>query len=318
MGQGVQIIQSGVRVVRWGIVAAAVCVFALSANAQEPQHAVPEVMIGAPELTPGLRSSLDGKYLESALSTEDNAIIDKALALDPASFFNAPVKRLRLPSLTTGKSLDMSRTDRPDGSGTVTVNKPLVPEWDATIGADIGLAANAPSIYSYNPDNPFEVTRLDRSSGAAWASVGVARFANIDARVDPNNEQGRIGTTFKHSLPVGDKFAITMQSRYSVTESLGTPQAAPSDIPLRFVPANDPAAPVPRVWDNENIAKFDILPTGTTLGAGLSTTSTDPVTHNKLSAEQKIYGPLGLATTVTDIGRSSESKSLSARLKLTW
>lgn len=252
---------------------------------------------------------------EPALSPEDSAIIDKALALDPNSFANAPVKPLRLPSLANTKGLDLSRTDRPDGSGTVIVKKPLGTDWDANVGADLGLAANAPQ--SYGPNNPLGVTRNDRGSGAAWASLGVPNFATVDARVDPNNEQGRLGTTFKRSLPIGDRFAVSVQSRYSLTETLGQPQAAASDIPLRGAPVSDPAL-APRVWGNENVAKFDILPTGTTLGAGLSSTSTDPVTHNTLSAEQKIYGPLGVTTAVTDFGRAGENKSVRARLKLTW
>jgi hypothetical protein len=99
---------------------------------------------------------------------------------------------------------------------------------------------------------------------------------------------------------------------------MGTPQATASDIPLRIAPVGEPAQPESRVWGNENIAKLDILSTGTTLGAGLSSTSTDPVTHNRLSAEQKIYGPLGVTTAVTDFGRPGESKSVNARLKLTW
>ena len=61
------------------------------------------------------------------------------------------------------------------------------------------------------------------------------------------------------------------------------------------------AAPPPRVdtadtkiWGSQKAVKFDILPTGTTFGAGLATASNDPVTHNTLSAEQKLYGPLHL------------------------
>ena len=298
------------------IAIALLCACALSglAAAQDAPQDIAPVSEG-----PGLRSTIDGS--EAALSPEDNdvidkAIIDQALALDPNSFINTPVKPLRLPSLTSAKSLNVTRKDRPDGSGTVIVKKPVLAEWDANVGADLGLAADSPSVYGR--DNPLGVTRNDRGSGAAWANVGVSKFASVDARIDPNNEQGRIGTTFKHSLPIGDKFAVSVQSRYSVTETLGQPQAATSEIPLRVAPSNDPAAPVPRVWGNENIAKLDILQTGTTLGAGLASTSTDPITHNTLSAEQKIYGPLGVTTAVTDIGRASESKSVNARFKLTW
>ena len=275
------------------------CACAVPALAQDGTQA--DVSIADPELRP----TLDGQEAngtEPALSAEDAAIIDKALALDPNSLVNAPVKPLKLPALATVKSLDLARTDRPDGSGTVIVKKPLSSEWDANVGADLGLAADSPGVYSR--DNPLGAIRNDRSTGAAWATLGAPNFASVDARIDPNSDQGRVGTTFKHTRPVGDTFAVTLQSRTSLTETLSQPQAA--------------EAAAPRVWDNENVAKFSILPTGTTLGAGINTTSTDPVTHNSLSAEQKIYGPLGLTTAVTDIGRASESKSVSARLKLNW
>ncbi|MFZ0261595.1 MAG: hypothetical protein WAL36_16700 [Pseudolabrys sp.] len=36
--------------------------------------------------------------------------------------------------------------------------------------------------------------------------------------------------------------------------------------------------------------------------------SNDPVTHNTLSAEQKLYGPLQVTTAVTDFGQTSSSK----------
>ncbi|MGB8747649.1 MAG: hypothetical protein WCD54_17005 [Pseudolabrys sp.] len=46
--------------------------------------------------------------------------------------------------------------------------------------------------------------------------------------------------------------------------------------------------------------------------------SNDPVTHNTLSAEQKLYGPLQVTTAVTDFGQTSSSKSISAGFKLHW
>ena len=275
------------------------CACAVPALAQDGSQI--DVSIAAPDLRP----TLDGQGTpdaEPALSPEDSAIIEKALALDPNSMVNAPLKPVKLPALTTGKTLDLARTDRADGSGTVIVRKPLSSEWDANVGADLGLAADSPSIYS--PDNPLGAIRNDRSSGAAWATLGVPNFASVDARVDPDSDQGRVGATFKHTRPVGDTFAVTLQSRTSLTEILSQPQGA--------------EAAAPRVWGNENVAKFSILPTGTILAAGINTTSIDTVTHNSLSAEQKIYGPLGVTTAVTDIGRASESKSVSARLKLNW
>ncbi len=290
----------------WAAIAL-LCVCAGPALAQDGSQigaGTADLGIAAPEL----RATLDGHDTQSTpdaepvLSAEDSAIIDKALALDPNSLVNAPLKALNLPALATGQTLDLARTDRPDGSGTVIVKKPLLSEWDANVGADLGLAADRPGAYSR--DNPLGEMRNDRSSGAAWATLGVPNFASIDARIDPNSDQGRLCTTFKHTRPVGDTFAVTLQSRTSLTETLSQAQAA--------------EVAAPRVWGNENVAKFSILPTGTILAAGIHTTSTDPVTHNSLSAEQKIYGPLGVRTAVTDIGRASENRSVGAHLKLNW
>lgn len=285
---------------------ALLCACVLPASAQDGSQigvSTADLSTAAPELRPTLdgHDSQSPPDAEPTLSAEDSAIIDKALALDPNSLVNAPLKPLKLPTLATGQTLDLARTDRPDGSGTVMVKKPLSSDWDANVGADLGLAANKPG--GYGPDNPLGEIRNDRSSGAAWATVGVPNFASVDARVDPNSDQGRVGATFKHTRPVGDTFAVTLQSRTSLTEALSQPQAAEA---------------ATRVWGNENVAKFSILWTGTTLAAGINTTSTDPVVHNSLSAEQKIYGPLGVTTAVTDLGRASESKSVSARLKLNW
>ena len=63
---------------------------------------------------------------------------------------------------------------------------------------------------------------------------------------------------------------------------------------------------------------MSILATGTTLSAGLASTSTDPLTHNTFTAEQKLYGPLHVATAVTDLGQPTVNKSITAGVKLNW
>ncbi|HEU5445466.1 MAG TPA: hypothetical protein VFU70_07870, partial [Pseudolabrys sp.] len=73
-----------------------------------------------------------------------------------------------------------------------------------------------------------------------------------------------------------------------------------------------------QVFGSEKAVKFNILSTGTTLGAGFATTSTDPVTHNTFSADQKLYGPLHVTTAVTDVGQTTSNKSISAGFKLNW
>ena len=248
------------------------------------------------------------------LSAEEAAALGLALQFGPSRNATA-AKPLRLPSLTR-PSLDISGADKPDGSATVVVKQPLATDWDAKIGADLGLGATAPDFYQ--PNRPLPGTST-RGSGAAWATVGVLPdLATVDARVDPAADQGRLGTTFKHSIPIGGALTVTLQDSYAMTENFGTAAAAPAGMPLTSAPPIPAAQPVPQIWGNEKAAKFDILSTGTTFGAKLASNSADPVTHNTLSAEQKLYGPLRVTTAVTDIGQPVSNKSISAGFKLHW
>lgn len=259
---------------------------------------------------------------ESALPNE-SVLPGDALIFDPATFTaTAPAKPLRLPSLSDPRALDVSRADAPGGSGPVVVKQPLPTDWETSAGADLNPATSATG---FRP--PMPVTRDTGGSGTAWVQVGVPHFATLDARVDPSIDQRKLGTTFKQ--PIGSKFALTLQNSYSVTETNGVPTAAPSDFPLMTAPrvpvtstATTPRAPVTstptQIWGNENLAKVDFLPTGTSFSAGLTTASNDPVTHNKLSAEQRLYGPLHVTTAVTDMGQPTESKSITAGVRLSW
>lgn len=250
---------------------------------------------------------------ETPLTPQESALLGEALVFDPAALATPPKKPLRLPG-TSSTGFNVTRTEKLDGSTTVVVKQPLQTEWRNSVGADLGPSrAGAGSAF----DTPLPTARDKSNTGAAWASVGVANIASVDARVDPSSEQGKLGTTLKQSIPLGRRFAVTVQDTYSVTENLSQPSTAPADMPLMALPpAATPAAP--QVFGNERAVKFNILPTGTTLGAGVTTASNDPVTHNTVSAEQKLYGPLQVTTAVTDFGQATINKKISAGFKLHW
>jgi hypothetical protein len=258
---------------------------------------------------------MDNSTADAELTPEETAALSNALSNDLSGLSSTrSAKPLRLPSLSGPKGLDASRTDK-DSSTTMVLKQPLPIDWDAKVGADLGLRA-APSL-TYSPDPWKAGSANDRGSGAAWASVGVVpSLATVDARVDPSNDQGRVGTTFKRSMPVGSRFSVTVQNSFSVTETFSASSPASSDIPMMTVPMT--GAPTPQVWGSEKAAKFDILSTGTSFGAKVANNSTDPVTHNQFSAEQKVYGPLNVTTAVTDVGQTTTSKSITARFKLNW
>jgi hypothetical protein len=237
------------------------------------------------------------------LSAEEQAALREALNFDaPLAITVTPAARgARTPS---APRLDWNRTEKSDGSAAVTVKRPLPTRWESSLGADFGVAA-APALTT-GPERP--LPNGDESSrGAAWASVKVPGLASIDARLGAN-DASRLGTTFSRSLPVGDN-SVTLQNSYAVTETLAAMPATSA------APAPAAAAPV---WSTERMVKFNILSTGTSFGAGTTSSSTDNATHNKISAEQKLFDRLNVTTSVTDVGAANSNKSITAGFKLSW
>jgi hypothetical protein len=249
------------------------------------------------------------------LSPEESAALDAMLQWTPPDSA-APAKPIRLPSFAAPKSFDISHTGKSDGSGTVVLKQSVYSDWDANVGADLGLS---PARSLYDQPDQSTLAAADRGTGAAWASVGVVpNLATVDARVDPSNDQGKVGTTFKRAVPLGSKFSVTLQNSSSVTETFSASSAATSDLPLMAVPAVSSTVATPHVWGNETAAKFNILPTGTAFGAQFAANSADPYSHNTLSADQKLYGPLHVTTAVTDLGQTTSSRSITAGFKVNW
>jgi hypothetical protein len=249
-----------------------------------------------------------------ATDGSDDALA-KALVFNPSDFAVAPAKQFYGYTLPT-HALDVNGVNNPDGSSSVKVKQPLATEWDTKIGADLNTAA-APSDNSGAP-NPLPWTKVtDQGSGAAWANIGVPSIGSIDARVDPTQDQGKVGATLGHSVPVGSKFAVTLQDTVSVTDTFSTASTT-SPVPMPTSPITSATQPTPRIWGNEKMVKLELVPTGTTFAAGVTTSTVDPVTHNTFSAEQKLYGPLHVTTSVTDYGQATADKRITAGFKLNW
>jgi hypothetical protein len=258
-----------------------------------------------------------------SLSADESALLGKALSFDATiASASASAPSLHLPGTPKPQPLDVTRTDNDDGSSAVTVKQPLTTnQVEANVGADLNTAPTPVS--TYQPDKPFPSAANNPGSGAAWASVGLPNLASVNARLDPTAEQGKLGTTFSHTVPVGDDTKLTLADSYSVTESYNQPASPTASItglpvPAASVPATPTAQPSAQVYGTDKSVKLDFGATGTTLSADINTASNDPITHNSLSADQKIYGPLHVTTALSDIGQPTASKSISAGLKIDW
>lgn len=247
------------------------------------------------------------------LTAEESAALAAALQFDPTDLAAKAPRSLKVPGLPHTSPFALTHSRRPDGSTTYTFKR-VLPSLDARVGADLGTGP-APSTY-YDPDRPFAAP--GGNTGAAWASVDVTHGASIDARLDPSADQGRLATTLHRSVPFGDRFSLTLQNTSGFTDSLGaSTTSVPGGLPMRTLPQADPADGT-QVWDDQPSLKFDVLSTGTSLTAGLARSSVDPVMHNRIGADQKLYGPLHVSTSVTDIGEATENRSISAGFKFHW
>ena len=156
---------------------------------------------------------------------DDSAINWSALNSDPPAYDqDAPVKTLRAPAAPGAPpGLDVSRSDKPDGSASMSLKHPLTVPWETKVGADVSLAAPPPT--TYQPDRPLpgSVT-TDNGAGGAWLSTDAPGVGTIGARVDAAQDKRKLGTTFERSVPLGEALSVTVHGAYAVTDNSGAPR----------------------------------------------------------------------------------------------
>ena len=185
---------------------------------------------------------------------------------------------------------------------------PVGSAWDGKAGID----KRRPSITAADwlPEQLAAGAIPDQSAGVAWANVSAPGLdsplswdkASIDTRLDPTQEQGKVGTTLTRSVPMSDDLALTLQNGVSLTQTL-------------------PSAGQPAVhsWASSQAVRFNIRPTDTTLSVGADITSTDERWLRTLSAEQKLFGgPVSVTGAVSETASGESAKSVKGTFKRTW
>jgi hypothetical protein len=205
-----------------------------------------------------------------------------------------------------------ARNVNSDGSSSVSVKQTLPTEWDATVGLDLGLAA-PPAGDAGESGLPVPVAgslaaTSPASSAAGWARVNVPGVGEhlgfdrtaLELRVDPVQEQARLGATLSRTDPLGENLSVNVRNSYSLTQTS---------------PNGDGSA---HILGTDNSVGVSFVPTRTTLSAGTTRASDENAWHNWASAEQKLFGGVRVTTTVSDIGRAEPVKSLTAGYKRRW
>jgi len=213
------------------------------------------------------------------------------------------------PELPADAPLDLSM---PDNGKLKAINpfaaRTSTPDWSGKVGVDARKPAIAAT--EFQPEHLTAGAIPDQSTGVAWANVTAPGLdaplgwdkTSIDTRLDPSQEQGKLGTTLSRSVPVGENFSVTLQNGVAVTRTLPSGAQPPS-----------------QSWASSQAVRFNILPTDTTLSVGANISTTDDKWLRTLSAEQKLFGgPVSITGTVSETPSGEASKSLKAGFKRTW
>jgi len=214
--------------------------------------------------------------------------------------------------LPGNEPLDLS-TPLPDESKHKTVNPfasvPPASDWSSKAGIDY----RKPSFPAADlqPGALTAGSVPDQSNGVAWATVTAPGFqfplgwdqTSIETRVDPSQQQSKVGTTLSRSVPVGENVTATLQNGLAVTSPL--PNATTHD----------------HGWTSNQSLRFNVLPTDTSVSLGANISSMDEkwLPLPSLSAEQKLFGgPFRVTGSVSETPTGETSKSLTAGFKRQW
>jgi hypothetical protein len=203
-----------------------------------------------------------------------------------------------------------SAKEKASGSAAVSVKQSLSPLWDARIGADMMVTKEPVTASDLLSAKAINGGNEPQSSGTAWAAISAPGVGSIwdktaiEARVDPAQEQSKLGTSFSKSLLV-DQYSLTLQNGYNLIQQ-------------GLVPLPGIAAHPARNYETEQSAKLSIGDTGTSLLAGQTLSSNEDKWLRKIGAEQKIFGGITLDASIGETPQGVTNKSVSAAFKRSW
>jgi hypothetical protein len=230
-----------------------------------------------------------------------------------ASTLAAPAAKGRAaPKGATGADTAWSSNAKPNGASAVSVKQSVSPFWDTRIGADMTVARQgtltASELLSERLANGGS---LPQSSGTAWAAITAPGVASIwdktavEARVDPGQEQSKLGTSMSKSLPLNEQYSLTLQNGYNVIQQ-------------GIVPVPGIISRPSRNYDTDQSAKLSITDTGTSLVAGQTLSTTDDRWLRKIGAEQKLFDGVTISGSIGETTSGASNKSLSAGFRRSW
>ncbi len=226
---------------------------------------------------------------------------------------SAASKARKAPPTAPGTAMSWSSSDRPDGTSAVSVKQSLSNFLDARIGADMTVAPQPQTITESQllSERLANGGSLPQSSGTAWAAITAPGIGSIwdktavEARLDPSQEQSRLGTNLSKSLPFNERYSLTLENGYNLVEQGIVPVPGIVGRPVRN-------------YETDQSAKLSIADTGTSFTAGQSLSSTDDRWLRRIGAEQKLFGGVSISGSIGETSLGIMNRSLIAGFKQSW
>ena len=211
----------------------------------------------------------------------------------------------------TGNGMAWSGGDKPNGASAVSVKQSVSPFWDTRVGADMTVTREPSTMAELVAEKAANGGALPQSSGSVWAAISAPGAGSIwdktavEARVDPTQEQSKLGTSISKSVPLSEQYSLTLQNGYSMVQQ-------------GLVPVPGIAAHAARTYETEQSAKLSIDDTGTSLTAGQTLSSSDEKWLHKFGAEQKLSDGVSVSGSIGETAQGTTSKSITAGFKRSW
>jgi len=236
------------------------------------------------------------------------------LNVDPSTLTWTPASKARVaPKAAPGTDATWSENNKSNGSSDVSVKQSLSAFLDAKVGADMTVTGPPQTLTEAQLLSARLANggSLPQSSGTAWAAITAPGAGPIwdktavEARVDPSQDQTRLGTSLSKSLPLSEQYSLSLENGYNLIEQGVVPVPGIIGRPTQN-------------YQTDQSAKLSINETGTSFSAGQSLSSTDDKWLRKVGAEQKLFGGVSISGSIGETPLGTTNKSVTAGFKQSW
>jgi hypothetical protein len=234
------------------------------------------------------------------------------LDVDASTLKDGPAAKAKNARKTDAAGLDWSNRNQGNGSSAVSVKQSVTPYWDARVGADMTVTREPATMSELLAEKTANGGNLPQSGGTAWAAVTAPGAGSVwdktavEARINPNTDQSKLGTSISKQVPLGDQTALTLSNGANVTQQGGV------------MPLPGYTTRPTRTYETEQSAKVELTDTGTSFSAGQTLSTNDDKWLRKVGAEQKLFGGVTVSGSIGETAQGTTSKSISAGFKKSW